>query len=461
MGRQFTSSAFLFALVAVIYLLFFDRNEWRKAGLKQTDFSDHAVHHRKRRRLDGMESSRYDYASALRRHLEMFSRSSAVEVIGPSSFPKPSDKAKKASNDEVIVTLKPALGQHRPEKDAVLVLAAEFRLDIYVQFIESLIGTGFDGDIVLSVHENDLQKADIREYLSYYANGRGVVVYTPHQVCFTSEKGQVDSANGGSRKCKLHGLFGKKLADGSVEQLDDPRHPRTVQNIRYETYWVMASAYDPSSWILLVDARDTVFQANPFEHLPRKTDPTEKSGLLYFFGENMDASLIGHSVRFNYRWINAAYGLEVAQSLKAKPIICSGTTMGEKVAVETYLRAMVAEADETGTVIMGSDQGFHNRLYYSNKLQNADQIHAIVVFDQGSGIVNNLAALRSKKLEEWGNGKLVEIDNYGKYEVKNWDGSISPVVHQFDRHKELSMYFTKVKQKKDFSKWKARAKLST
>jgi hypothetical protein len=38
--------------------------------------------------------------------------------------------------------------------------------------------------------------------------------------------------------------------------------------------------------------------------------------------------------------------------------------MGEQVAVSEYLRAMVAESDETKTVLMGADQGFHNFLYY-------------------------------------------------------------------------------------------------
>ena len=81
--------------------------------------------------------------------------------------------------------------------------------------------------------------------------------------------------------------------------------------------------------------------------------------------------------------------------------------MGEQIALETYLRAMVSESDETGTKLMGADQGFHNYLYYTNKLANADTIRSIVVFDQGRGIINNLGAMRTKPLEEWGNGNIV------------------------------------------------------
>ena len=85
-------------------------------------------------------------------------------------------------------------------------------------------------------------------------------------------------------------------------------------------------------------------------------------------------------------------------ALEDKPTICSGSTMGEQVAIETYLRAMVNESDETGTKLMGADQGFHNYLYYSNKLANANSIKSITVFDQGFAIINNLGAMRTKEL---------------------------------------------------------------
>jgi hypothetical protein len=74
-------------------------------------------------------------------------------------------------------------------------------------------------------------------------------------------------------------------------------------------------------------------------------------------------------------------------------------------------------------------------------LSNANRIHDIVVFDQGTGIVNNMGAMRTAPLEEWGNGNMVMLDGEGHSHVLNWDGVVSPVVHQFDRHKSLSKYF--------------------
>ena len=114
--------------------------------------------------------------------------------------------------------------------------------------------------------------------------------------------------------------------------------------------------------------------------------------------------------------------------------------MGEQIALETYLRALVSESDETGTKLMGADQGFHNYLYYSNKLANAETIRSIIVFDQGRGAINNLGAMRTRPLEAWGNGNILKNVNSHNITVLNWDGTPSPVVHQFDRHKVLSTY---------------------
>ena len=100
----------------------------------------------------------------------------------------------------------------------------------------------------------------------------------------------------------------------------------------------MSLGIAPQSWILLVDARDSVFQRDPFEHVPRASDHSGASGLLYFFGEATEATRLGTSMK-NFKWLSAAYGDFVARQLADKPTICSGATMGEQIALETYIRA--------------------------------------------------------------------------------------------------------------------------
>ena len=152
-----------------------------------------------------------------------------------------------------------------------------------------------------------------------------------------------------------------------------------------------------------------------------------------------------------------AYGVKVIEAMEDKPTICSGATMGEQIALETYLRAMVNEFDETEIKLMGADQGFHNYLYYSGKLRNAQRIRSITVFDQGRGIVNNMGAMRTKELNEWGNGKMVQEDGQEKT-ILNWDGKPSPVVHQFDRFKPLGDYVYKKKTKELIKEWQQQHK---
>ena len=396
-------------------------------------------------------------------HNELFKYHPDVQVMGPTSFPTPTDyfyKRPKHGDDNsssatttrfedspktrIAPYMKPVLGKHRPDQDAVLALAAELEPRYYIIFVQSLRKTGFQGDIVLSVSPLDLQNQQVHDFLT---SDPGVVVYVPALACFNMEGQNVDSVKGGTRLCKVPQFYAEQHDDGTLTPLDDPRPARTVAVTRYEIYWIMLRNYNPNRWMLLVDSRDTYFQSNPFADVPRQPDTT-KSGMLYFFGENVDATRLGKS-KMNSKWLTNAYGDHVAKTLADKPTICSGATMGEQIALEMYVRAMVAESDDTQIVLVGADQGFHNFLYYSHKLMNAEAIHDIVVFDQGSGIVNNMGAMRTKDLKEWGNGKAYEEieEPTGKKSVRvyNWDGIVSPVVHQYDRHPVLSTAFLKRK----------------
>jgi hypothetical protein len=218
----------------------------------------------------------------------------------------------------------------------------------------------------------------------------------------------------------------------------DPRAGRVVATLRYEWYWIWSLWYHPEQWIMLIDARDSFFQTNPFADLPRqKGSPGARAvvdGTLYFYGENAEATRLGKSKK-NLLWLRNGYGERTLEALADKPTICSGSTMGEQIAIETYLRAMVNEHDECAVKMAGSDQGFHNYLYYSGKLRHAATISRIVVWEQGRGIINNLGALRIKTFAEWG------IYHEKTHTVYQWDGETkSAVAHQWDRDKHLHSY---------------------
>jgi len=320
--------------------------------------------------------------------------------------------------------------------------------------------------------------------------------------CFDGEGEIVQGTKGGIRRCQLVGMYGHEKEEvdpnnnnsdrntrehnttttsrttTTTTPLPDPREPRPVATARYELYWLWSLQYNPHSWIMLIDARDTHFQLNPFQDVEREKDLTREDGLLYFFGENFKASNIYQS-NFNRRWLEGAYGKDNVSSYMDKTILCSGSTMGEQVALESYLRAMVVQFDNTSCKVKGCDQGFHNYLYYSSSLVQSPAllpssnptnhsspnnqantkynkvkgIRKIKVFDQGKGIINNLGLLRSKPLREWG------VLNVTTMQVLEWDKSISPVAHQIDRDQELSRFIQK-KKREVANLWRRHGKLS-
>ena len=379
----------------------------------------------------------------------LFVPSEAICVNAPSHFPKPTMPL---GDNNATIIVEPTFGKHRPEQDAILAYAEGYRVSYYMQFLETLTETGYRGDVVLAIAEPRIIREDVVDYLKTFTSTHGegsadkpnVVVYQQQLAC-EARDGDVENQrrtnkNGDTdvfQMCQLPHVYGWKDETGHViSKADDPRNGRVVATLRYEWYWIWSRHYQPHTWLMLIDSRDSYFQSNPFVDLPREDDPDSPrpDGILYLFGENANATRLGRSTK-NLKWLRNGYGDATLEALKDKPTICSGSTMGEQIAVETYLRAMVNEHDECHIKMTGSDQGFHNYLYYSSKLSRSDTIRRIVVWEQGRGIINNLGALRTQPLEEWG------IYDPRKHGVYQWDGATkSPVVHQYDRDKALHGY---------------------
>ena len=224
----------------------------------------------------------------------LFTPSKEYSVMGPDRFPKPTDMV----SPDAVVAVQPTFGRHRPEKDAVLAYAEGYPLENYLYFVESLLKTGFDGDIVLAIASIDTLQEGVEEYLRSKPT---VVAYSTE--FFTCNDNKLQSLvnrtqDGGGKMsfqmCKLDGIYGIPQA-GRVQPVPDPRNGRVVATSRYELYWIWALHYQPHSWLMLLDARDAFFQQNPFLHLPR-TNPDETTsasildtGMLYFFGVSLSS----------------------------------------------------------------------------------------------------------------------------------------------------------------------------
>lgn len=212
-------------------------------------------------------------------------------VVGPTTFPKPTRLISKVAEP----ILKPTFGVHRPDKDAIFAYAEGYELAHYRIFMESLQSTGFDGDVVFAIAALAGCEPGVEDYLRAQAN---VVVYAADFLHCSADNFQSTTSRkqdgGGAmsfQMCKLQGIYGDRnnATDGKLTPVDDPRAGRVVATSRYELYWIWCLNYRPTTWLMLLDARDAYFQSNPFVNLPRQSQSSFSGqkitdGLLYFFG---------------------------------------------------------------------------------------------------------------------------------------------------------------------------------
>lgn len=184
---------------------------------------------------------------------------------------------------------------------------------------------------------------------------------------------------------------------------------------RFQGYSDVCANYD---WCLAADFRDTFFQANLFDSIP--------SGYDLVFAQEHTISKTGgpnniKNCPYNSEWILGIYqseGPAILNEIGDNPIICSGTVMGTPRGMKSLAAAMWYESKATG--FYWADQGYVNALVYRNKLQVP-----VLLQPRGRGVINTIGYVKDC------------FENYVNSDglVVNEDGSISPVVHQYDRFK--------------------------
>lgn len=308
---------------------------------------------------------------------------------------------------------KPLFGAKHIGEDAIFALACNYGINEYKIFAGSLRKFGFNGDIVLAVSPLQQISKNIRNYL----NRTRVLAYPFEVDCL------------GADNCKLKDNF---------LGYPDPRPHRTFANIRYALYEYWLQYYSTSSYILILDFRDTFFQGNPFGDLP-KFDTRKPKYDLRLFQENFKVKNIGKCV-FNSLWVGRCFGKAALAKLKEYPVLCSGSTMGSGTAVYHYLRTMLASMDTVQCWRKGieSDQGYQNYLYYNGYFTSPDGLTNATAFAQGEGVVNTIGALNGYRVPKEMKGPL---DTHWKIRnsegfITNNDGTVSACVHQWDRWSE-------------------------
>jgi hypothetical protein len=194
----------------------------------------------------------------------------------------------------------------------------------------------------------------------------------------------------------------------------------------------------------------------------RQTPPTT----LHLFEES-NLRRITEIDRFTGGMIRDFFGPGMVVAIGNQTVICSGVTMGGKTAIEQYLLKMIWHMDNIqgeatnskfvslflfgnlesyldfsflGNQISKGDQAHHNVLYYMGELSDQMGIDEIKVWPNFEGAVATTGYTY----------RAVGIDTA---EVTDTRGDIIPIVHQFDRSRNLNRFV----QKKRDTRWQIQA----
>ena len=194
-----------------------------------------------------------------------------------------------------------------------------------------------------------------------------------------------------------------------------------VRGNRYIGYAEICEMYD---WCLATDFRDVFFQLDPF------TGIDDFNAYDIILSEEDRRAKIGTSYMNNF-WLNSCWP-NAMQHFKDKYIICSGTIYATPAGMNIIKDALLSEMNVSANKknCSARDQGHLNYLYYTDRLGGRVRVQ-----ERGAGYVNTVA-----QTGKWSNGQTSLLDHvdYLQKCVLNTDGSLSPVVHQYDRSPMLT-----------------------
>lgn len=313
---------------------------------------------------------------------------------------------------------------HNLEGPAIISVAIAPYMRFYIEsFAGTARKTGYNGDIVLGVSSdrpgflNGLREFD-------------VIAYSITPECNGKE----------SHDIRCH-LKGQTLS-------------LSINMLRFYIYIFWAKQYNSDAVLMISDFRDVIFQSNPFTYNIKDWMPP--AAQFVTFQEAFPNKVI-YRCKFNSAWIYNCYGEDNFRKVSSNTVACSGVSFGTADAIIVYSFLMVqqlnpevrygsqeaaklpSDSNTQCTDTVGVDQGFHNWLLYSNQLE---RFMDVKIYQQGEGPVNTIGGLSGGYNTQFFNLTLREMKVLrGRAEdldltIHNWNGDISPVLHQHDRFKQ-------------------------
>jgi hypothetical protein len=290
------------------------------------------------------------------------------------------------------------MNQSSTPRDLILALLHGRNFEVVAPFVLSLRRTGYRGRLVMFTSRVGAgTEAQLRR------EGVEVVPFR-----FSGRKERQPLA-------RLWRLWRWYFASGASPAAK-ARLAHRVLHVRYRRYLLYAEflAQHASEFdrILLADSTDVFFQADPFAW-------PWSPGVHFFLEE--EKNRLG-ACRLHRLWLGCQVGPEFVERHAHEIVSCSGTTYGDTPGILDYLAQMVAAMMQAGNLgkISGGDQGLHNFLRLEHK------VNRLTLHHNRRGPVLTMGVMQPGDYH---------LDPAGR--VLNEDGSVPPVLHQYDRLPEL------------------------
>jgi hypothetical protein len=274
------------------------------------------------------------------------------------------------------------------QRDLVLGYIHEYRWETIAPFVNSLRDTGFSGEICLFASGIDgetkttLQTKGVRildspfrqsSFRKWMVKRWGVLKTTPFPIC-------------------------RRILKSILE----------IRILRYFLYEEYLSRHGENyRHVLLSDIRDVVFQDNPFTNIA--------CGGVHFFEEAVGRTI--GSEPYNSGWMRALHGERVFSEFAEKPIICSGTILGESRALAAFMNHLIRILATVRVFQPYGDQATVNVAV--RRYKNSE----IYIHKNGEPAVLTMGIMPLSD---------IRLDDRGRIVCP--DGQVIPVLHQYDRH---------------------------
>jgi hypothetical protein len=301
--------------------------------------------------------------------------------------------------------------------EVVLSYIEDYSREQVYPFFESIRSTQFDGDIVVFTNKIDNRCSSYLSKVSTHTiNVRRLDLKGKHKLPhFVSRLFGDDEViispdlSINESLCKFISNFGLTSSPISHFITKKTLHCNCARFLYFQSF-LDKTDYDR---VLIADARDTIFQSDPFfEHKSYFKDSS------IVVSEEFPNPTLGNQDD-NAFWIRSMFGESVLDNMSRYPIICAGAILSEGGIISELLED-INKMIISNYIGWGTDQGAINYLLRGSF---SDKVN---VFEYSKGPISHL-----------GIAPRETIHTDAQNRVLNSDGDPFSIVHQYDRHQDI------------------------